>query len=176
MLIGLEVIDLYEEKKAQYPDLNEWDATAVREEFGEQLQAPIMAAKICKTTRLPWTDANVFENVALVLNGREALPDIDQDISIKEIAFAVACLKHDFPDDEFEEPVLKYFAAEAGEEGMCILPPELSEGQKYIPPIYLNTEQQQIQNAYLSECKDYVKIMLESMLSEYAEMIQSDTR
>lgn len=174
MLIGLEVFDLYDEAKIKFPDLDEWDATAIREEFGILNQGPLMSAKICKTTRLPWTDATVFENVALVLNGREALPDIDQDISIKEIAFAVACLVHEFPEDYFEEPILKYFAAEAGEEGMAILPPELQEGQKYIPPMYLTNEQQKIQNAYLAECKDYVKIMLESMLSEYAEMVKKE--
>lgn len=165
MLIGLEVFDLYDEAKLKFPDLVDWDATAVREEFGYMNQAPIMAAKICKTTRLPWTDATVFENVALVLNGREAIPDVDQDISVKEIAFAVACLKHEFPNDDFEAPVLKYFAAEAGEEGMVVLPPELKGGEQYIPPIYLNEEQQKIQNAYLDECKDYVQIMLEALVS-----------
>lgn len=40
-----------------------------------------------------------------------------------------------------------------------ILPPELKDAQRFIPPIFLNKEQQSIQRAYLEEIKDYVEIM-----------------
>lgn len=84
---------------------------------------------------------------------------MDQDISVKELAFAVTCLKKEFPNDEFDDKVIQYFAAEAGEEGIAILPPELKDAQRFIPPIFLNKEQQSIQRAYLEEIKDYVEIM-----------------
>lgn len=58
--------------------------------------APLMSAKIAKTSRLPWDNPIVFENIALTLNGRPVLPDVDQDISVKELAFAVTCLKKNF--------------------------------------------------------------------------------
>lgn len=157
--IGKEIFTIYNKAKAEFPDFDTWIAEAIREEYGSEFVAPLMAAKICKTSRLPWENVEVFENIALVMNGREALPGVDQDISIKEIAFAVETLKKEFPNDEFNDFICQYFAAEAGEEGIVILPPALSAGQRFIPMIYLNKEQQQVQKLYLEEISDYVKIM-----------------
>lgn len=157
--IGREIFAEYRKAKAKFKDFDTWEAEAVRDEFGVELQAPLMAAKICNTTRLPWENPEVFENIALVLNGREAIPDVDQDISIKEIAFAVRCLREEFPDEEFNDYICKYFAAEAGEEGIVVLPPDLKSGQRFIPPIFLTDEQQDIQKAYADEVTTYVKYM-----------------
>lgn len=158
-LIGREIFHAYADAKKKYSDFDTWIAEAIRDEYGEDMVAPLMSAKIAKTSKLPWDNPVVFEKIALTLNGRMVLPDIDQDISVKEIAFAVKCLKQEFPDDDFDTKVLQYFAAEAGEEGIAILPPELKEAQSLIPPIFLNKEQQAIQNAYLDEIKDYVEVM-----------------
>ena len=158
--IGKEIFTEYKKAKAQFSDFDTWIAEAIREEYGPEFVAPLMAAKICKTSRLPWENVEVFENIVLVMNGREALPGVDQDVSVKEIAFAVAVLKKEFPDDEFNDFICQYFAAEAGEEGIAILPPELSSGQRFIPMIYLNEEQQQVQKMYLEEIRDYVNIMM----------------
>ena len=117
--IGKEIFTEYKKAKSKFADFDTWIAESIREEYGPEFVAPLMAAKICKTTRLPWENVEVFENVALVLNGREALPGIDQEISIKEIAFAVATLKQEFPDDEFNDFICQYFAAEAGEGLRC---------------------------------------------------------
>lgn len=157
--IGPEIFAEYKKAKEKFKDFDTWVAEAVRSEFGDDLVAPLMAAKIAKTTRLPWENPVVFENVALVLNGREVIPDVTQDISVKEIAFAVKCLRTEFPDDDFNDYVCQYFAAEAGEEGMTVLPPELKSAQRFIPPIFLNKEQQAIQNEYLEETKVYVEYM-----------------
>lgn len=91
--IGPEIFTEYDKAKQKFKDFDTWVAEAIRAEFGDDLVAPLMAAKIAKTSRLPWENPTVFENIVLVLNGRDALPDIDQDVSVKEIAFAVKCLK-----------------------------------------------------------------------------------
>ena len=101
--IGKEIFTEYKKAKAQFSDFDTWIAEAIREEYGSEFVAPLMAAKICKTSRLPWENVEVFENIVLVMNGREALPGVDQDVSVKEIAFAVAVLKKEFPDDEFKD-------------------------------------------------------------------------
>lgn len=162
MLFGSEIFREYDRAKNKFKDFDTWEAEAVRAEFGQDKQGPLMAAKICKTSKLPWDNPTVFENIALVLNGREALPDVDQDISVKEIAYAVKVLTKEFPGEEFGDNILRYFAAEAGEEGMAVLPVELRKGQQYIPNIFLNNEQQAIQRAYLDECKAYVDMLSKS--------------
>ena len=160
--IGPEIFTEYDKAKQKFKDFDTWVAEAIRAEFGDDLVGPLMAAKIAKTSRLPWENPTVFENIVLVLNGRDALPDIDQDVSVKEIAFAVKCLKKEFPDDDFNDYVCQYWAAESGEEGIAVLPPELKSAQRFIPAIYLSKEQQSIQNAYLEEIRDYVNIMSEA--------------
>lgn len=157
--IGPEVFRLFDECKKKNKDLDTWVAEAVRAEFGEDKLPAIMAAKICYNSRLPWENATVFENIALVLNGREVFPEIDQDITVKEIAYAVKVLKEKFPDEEFNDYVCQYWAAEAGEEGIAVLPPELKSAQRFIPPLFLNDEQQTIQNLYLEEIADYIEIL-----------------
>lgn len=157
--IGPEIFREYKKAKKRFPDIDTWVAEAIRSEFGEDLLGPIMAAKIAKNSRLPWENPEVFENIVLVLNGREALPDIEQDVTIKEIAFAVKCLRDEFPKEKFNDYVCQYFAAEAGEEGIAVLPPELASAQRFIPPIFLNKEQQEIQNAHLEEIRDYINFL-----------------
>lgn len=175
--IGPEIFREYNKAKKKFPDLDTWVAEAIRSEFGEDLLGPIMAAKIAKTSRLPWENPTVFENIVLVLNGREVIPDVDQDVTIKEIAFAVKCLKAEFPDEEFNDYICQYFAAEAGEEGIAILPPELASGQRFIPPLFLNKEQQSIQNEYLAEIKDYVAFMSgATSLTDFEGLNTSTTR
>lgn len=164
--IGPEVFSVYKKAKKKFPDLDTWVAEAISSEFGYDLLPVIMTGKIAFTTRLPWENVTVFENIVLVLNGREALPDIDQDISIKEIAYAVKCLKAQFPNDDFNDFVCQYIAAEAGEEGIAILPPELKSSQRFIPTLYLNKEQQEVQRLYLDEIKEYIKIMDSSSVKE----------
>lgn len=159
MYVGAEIFKLYNAAKKEFPDFNSWVAEAISSEFGYDKLGPLMAAKICKTTRGTWEKPDVFERIVLVLNGREVIPDVDQDVSIKEIVFAVRVLRKEFPNDEFNDSVCQYFAAEAGEEGMLILPPELKAAQRYMPVIFLNKEQQSIQNAYLDECKVYADYM-----------------
>lgn len=158
-LIGPEIFKAYKEAKAKFPDFNTWVAEAIRAEFGDDYVAPLMTAKILATTRLPWENPTVFENVALTLNGREVFPDVEQDISVKEIAFAVRCMKSEYPEEDFNDYVCQYFAAEAGEEGIAVLPEELSSAQRFIPLLYLDKEQQSIQNEYLAEIRDYVTYM-----------------
>nr|DAV70721.1 MAG TPA: hypothetical protein [Caudoviricetes sp.] len=165
LLIGNEIFRAYDDAKKKFKDFDTWVAEAIRDEFGEDMVAPLMSAKIAKTSRLPWDNPIVFENIALTLNGRPVLPDVDQDISVKELAFAVTCLKKEFPNDEFDDKVIQYFAAEAGEEGIAILPPELKDAQRFIPPIFLNKEQQSIQRAYLEEIKDYIEIMTSASIA-----------
>lgn len=154
-ILGTEIFRKYDEAKAKFPDFDSWISEAVREEFGEDLRSALMAAKICKTTRLPWENPDVFEKIAIVLNGREVLPDVIQDASMKEITFAVQVLQKEFPEDAFNDMVCTYFVAEAQEEGMCIFPECMSFAQPYMPPIFLTDEQQTIQNQYLEECKVY---------------------
>lgn len=158
-VIGTEIFKEYERAKEKFPDLDNWVSEAICDEFGEDMRSVLMAAKICKTTTLPWTNPDVFEKIAIVLNGREVLPDIIQDATMKEITFAVQVLQKEFPDEEFGELLHTYFAAEADEEGMCILPPCLSFAQYKISPVFLNSEQQHIQNEYLEECKVYSEFL-----------------
>jgi hypothetical protein len=157
--IGPEVFRLFEDCKRKHKDIDTWVAEAVRAEFGADKMPAIMAAKICKNSRLPWENASVFENIALVLNGREVFPEIDQDITVKEIAYAVKVMKSQFPDEDFNDYVCQYWAAEAGEEGIAVLPPELKSAQRFIPPLFLNKEQQEVQNLYLEEIADYIKFL-----------------
>lgn len=161
MYIGPEIFKLYDAAKKKFPDFDTWVAEAISSEFGHDKLGPLMTAKILKTTRGPWEKPDIFEKIALVINGREVIPDVDQDISIKEIVFAVRVIQKEFPDDEFNDSVCQYFAAEAGEEGILVLPPELSAAQRYMPVLYLSKEQQSIQNAYLEECKIYADYMME---------------
>lgn len=172
--IGKEIFTEYNKAKSKFADFDTWIAESIREEYGPEFVAPLMAAKICKTTRLPWENVEVFENVVLVLNGREALPGVDQEISVKEIAFAVATLKQEFPNDEFNDFICQYFAAEAGEEGIVVLPEELSAGQRYIPMIYLNEEQQHVQKLYLEEIRDYVNIMMSAAEANDLALLPAD--
>lgn len=155
--IGTEIFRQYDLAKEKFPDFDTWVSEAVHDEFGEDLRDVLMAAKICKTTRLPWENPDVFEKIALVLNGRMVLPNVIQDATMKEITFAVECLQKEFPDDEFSDLLHTYFIAEADEEGMVVLPPCLSFVK--MPPVFLNEEQQHIQNEYLEECKVYSEFL-----------------
>lgn len=171
LLVGQDMFVAYDAAKKKFKDFDDWVSEAVRAEFGDALVDPLMSAKICKTKRLPWEDPTVFEKVAIVLNGRPVIANLDQDLSVKEIAFAVTVLKKEFPDDLFNDSVAKYIAAEAGEEGICVLPKELEFAQRYIPVIYLNKVQQQTQLDYQSEIEDYITIMqgIEDPASEEAK-------
>jgi len=155
MLIGTEIFRKYDEVKAKFPDFDTWISEAVYDEFGEEMRDSLMAAKICKTTTLPWTSPDVFEKIAIVLNGRPVIAGVIQDATMKEITFAVEVLKKEFPNDEYNELLVKYFIAEADEEGMVVMPPCLSFVSSLRKPVFLTPEQQHIQNEYLEECKVY---------------------
>ena len=159
LLVGTDIFTFYRQAKKKYPDFDTWIAEAIRAEYGNDYVDPLMTAKICSTKRLPWEDPVVFEKVCVVINGRPVLADLDQDITIKEISFAIDVLKEEFPKDEFNDSVAHYVAAQAGEEGMCILPDNLLFAQRFIPNIFLNDGQRKIQQAYLDEVADYATLM-----------------
>lgn len=158
-ILGTEIFRLYDAAKEKFPDFDSWVSEAVRDEFGEDKRDALMAAKICKTTRLPWENPDVFEKIALVMNGRTILPDVIQDASMKEITFAVQVLKKEFPEDDYNDTMCTYFVAEAEEEGMCVFPPCLSFAQPLMSPRFLTEKQQSIQNEYLEECKVYSEFL-----------------
>lgn len=149
------MFNLYDKAKKEHPDIDEWSAATVFEEFGDDADA-ILAGSACEVSEAPWEDPTVFEKVVLVLNHRPVMADMRQDLSVKEIAFAVKELKSRYPEDQFNDLVAKYIASVAAEEGFAVLPDEVEFSQRFLPVIKLSPEQESIQEAYLTEVNDYI--------------------
>jgi hypothetical protein len=147
----------YNKAKKEHPDIDEWSASTVFEEFGDDADA-ILAGSTCETSELPWEDDSVFEKVVLVLNHRPVMADIRQTLSTKEIAYAVKVLKEKYPEDTFNDVVTKYIAYTAAEEGFAVMPDVLSFAQRFLPVIRLSEEQESIQEMYLTEVEEYIAI------------------
>lgn len=152
---GMQVVNCYLTAKAKYPDIDEWLAQSVSDEFGEDKMDAIRAMSACFTTDRPWEDFRVFEKVVLTLNDRLVFGDIVQDLDIKEIAYAVEILKKMFPSNMFNDEVSKYIAIEATQEGFVILPECLEFAQRFIPVTYMARDQEQVQGLYLEEVEAY---------------------
>lgn len=152
---GSKMMDRYDKAKKEHPDIDEWSAATVFEEFGDDADA-ILAGSTCEITDAPWEDPAVFEKVVLVLNHRPVMADMRQEVSVKEIAYAVKTLKQRYPDDGFNDVVCKYIAGVAAEEGFAVLPTEIEFSQRFLPVIKLSPEQEEIQSAYLTEVNDYI--------------------
>lgn len=148
----------YSAAKKVHPDIDEWLVESVRHEFGE-LADSIIAGSVCATTEEPWESPQVFERVVLLLNNREVVGDLEQELSVPEIAYAVERLKKEFPEELFNADIAKYIVAVALGSGNYILPPELSFAQGYIPVTKLTPAQEEVQRLHLSNVKDYIKGM-----------------
>lgn len=155
-MVGQAAFNLYAKIKAAEPDIDDWLTEVVAHEYGYELADIIQAVSVCTTTQAPWEDVDVFQNVVLVLNGRPVFGDMLQDITIKEIAYAVLCLKRQFPDENFNDDVAKYIAFEAIEDGLMFLPDILKFAQSHITIENLNEDQRAMQRLYMQEIMDYV--------------------
>jgi hypothetical protein len=160
---------LYDLAKKEHPDIDEWLAASVYEELGDKADA-VLAASTCENSDTPWEDPAVFEKIALVINERPVFSDLKQDISLKEIAYAVDVLKRRYPEDAFNDVICQYIAGVASEEGILVMPVQLSFVQRFLPVIKLTQDQETAQEAYLQEIEDYIAIraMLETVKTTLA--------
>ncbi len=149
------MFDAYLRAKRTHPDIDNWDATAIRCEYPDNADE-INAGSICATTSLPWEAPIVFEKVALVMNDRPVLWDVEQALSPAEVTFAVSRLKQKYPDEAFNDTVVNHIIKICGDYGLVIMPDELSFAQPFIPLKHLSDDQQRIQTLYLREVKDYL--------------------
>lgn len=158
---GLMLFKLYNDIKVAYPTIDDWEAESIGAELAHIDNADdiIPAISLCETSRQPWEDLLVFQKVCLVLNGRDVFFDVKQDISIKEILFAVRTLKIRYPEEMFNDEVAQYIATEAIDEGFVFLPKELSFAQRYIPNYFIDSVQEIVQQAYINEAENYVDLM-----------------
>ena len=147
----------YDAAKKAHPDIDEWAATTVFEEFPDNADA-ILAGTVCEETFEPWEHPSVFEKVALCINDRPMFSDMHQDLSTKEMAYAVKMLKQRYPEDHFNDEVAAYIAATAAEEGFCILPEILNFAQHLLPLAPLDRSQEAMQELYLREVDDYLEV------------------
>lgn len=138
----------YEHAYGKYPDIDSWCAATVYKEFPD-IAEEILAESICHTSELPWEDPAVFAKVALIINGREPIAEIQQELSVPEIAYAVNKLHACFADEHFNDAVASYIAAVCIEEGYTIAPKVLSFAQPRIPITQLTPEQRSILDAKL---------------------------
>ena len=158
---GLQIFKLYDDLKTVYPDIDKWEAESVALELPHIDEADdiIPAISLCENTREPWEDVLVFQKVCLLINGRMVFFDVEQNMSIREIAYAVTILKKRYPDELFNDDVSKYIATEAIEEGFVVLPESISFAQRYVPNIFIDPEQEAVQRAYLNEASNYTDLM-----------------
>lgn len=137
----------YEEAYGAHPDIDTWCANAVYNEYPSEGDE-ILAESVCHTSELPWEDAEVFKRIALAINGREILP-IDQELSVPEIAKAVYKMHKVFPEEEFNDTVASFIAAQCVEEGYTVVPKVLAFVQPRIPVTQLTHAQQEVLEAKL---------------------------
>lgn len=142
-----------------YPDIDTWEAESVAKELGEDKVDAIQAAMLCEMCMAPWEDMTVFSKVALTLNDRLIYGDAQQDLDIKEIAYAVDIMKAEYPDNLFNDEVAKYIACEAIDEGFVVLPVSLAFAQHLIPNVFINPEQEQVQILCLNEVNAYKALL-----------------
>lgn len=158
---GANVFKYYNNIKKVYPDIDTWEHEAIEEELrGKEDSADVVfAVGLCDTTQKPWEDLLIFQKVALILNDRRVFFDIKQDLDIKEISYAVQCLKEQYPEELFNDEVAQYIATEALDEGFLVMPKELHFVQRYIPNLFINPEQEKMQKLYLNEVHNYTALM-----------------
>ena len=152
----MEVFKKYERAKALHPDIDEWLAESVRKEFDEDADA-ILAVTALENSELPWEDPLVFARMVVILNERELLADIIQEINTPEVAYTVYLLKQRYPEDHFNDTVASFIADVITEEGYAIAPKVLSFVQPYIPIQQLTKEQMEVQLAYHNAVEEYIK-------------------
>ena len=147
----------YDEAKKLHPDIDEWSAETVFDEFPDVADA-ILAGSACEETDEPWENPVVFEKVALVINDRPLFADMRQLLSAKEITYAVDYLKKRYPEDNFNADVAAYIASTISEEGLVVMPEQLQFVQGFIPFVPLDKSQEAMQELYLREIDDYLEV------------------
>lgn len=165
---GMQVFKYYENIKYVYPDIDSWDHESIEAELTNTVNSAdlIYAVSLCENTLYPWEQLLVFQKICLLLNDRNVFFDVKQDISVKEIAYAVTCLKKRYPDHLFNDEVSAYIATEALEEGFVVLPHILSFSQRFIPNIFISSDQEVVQQAYLNEVENYATLLNSNITAE----------
>ena len=158
---GLQIFKLYDDLKVAYPDIDKWEAESIALEVPhiEEADDIIPAVSLCENTREPWEDLLVFQKLCLLINGRLVFFDVEQNLTIREIAYAVSIIKQRYPNELFNDEVSKYIATEAIEEGFVVLPEVISFAQRYIPNYFISPEQEPVQMAYINEANNYIDLM-----------------
>lgn len=149
---------IYKQISLEHPDIDTWEATSVRMEVGEGFADQVLAAITCETTDEPWENFRAFEKVAIIINDRDIIPNIIQNLCPRELAYAAYVLKRDWPDKLFNDEVCKYIASVYDEWGFVVAPPTVSFIQPFLKLIKLTKSQASIQESYLTEIENYVKL------------------
>jgi hypothetical protein len=148
----------YDHLKKVVPDIDTWESLSIRLEYGDEACERINTLILCGETEEPWTTWQAFEKVAIVLNGRQLLGDVVQELDSREIAYTVSILKESYPNENFNDDVCDFMVGILLNEGFLVAPPTLSFLQPFLPLRKLNTDQQKIQAAYIMEVEDYVRL------------------
>jgi hypothetical protein len=85
----------------------------------------VAALRVCVKTDFPWTELEVFENVAHAFVGREVRFDLMQQLEPYEVAFALDCMVDIQPGQDIGERVQSYIAATLFDAGLSYAPPVL---------------------------------------------------
>lgn len=155
----MNIHSLYEAIKAKHPNIDSWDSVSVRLEFGSEGTDAVAASILCGASSEPWESFRAFEKVAVVINNRQVIPDILQDLQPKEIAYAAFMLKYYWPKEQFNDEVTKYMASVLDECGFVVAPAQLTFVQPFLKLLKLSPEQAAIQKTYLQEVDDYCGLM-----------------
>ena len=158
----MNVKGYYENLKKTFPDIDSWLYESITHEFGENNADKVQVLITLNNSNLAWENYFMFEKVAIILNDRELLSSIRQELSPMEVAYAAIWLKKEFPERVLEDEVLKYIADIFVNDGLIIAPSTLQVLEKYLPILSLTKEQREVQRAHLRQIETYINFRKEN--------------
>lgn len=155
----MDILAIYKELEEAHPGITEWESESIVHEYGIGALDIISTIINCATTLGPWENWRIFEKVAVVLNRREVIGDIVQELDPREATYAVYLLKKAFPDRQFNDEVSSFIGLWYKEGGLVVAHPEVSFIQPYLRLVRLTTEMEEVQRRYLEEISAYIDVM-----------------
>ena len=153
----MDIKAAYAALTAKYSDIAEWLHDSYIRTFGDTTADDVELIVLLNTSDEPWENPEVFEKAVVILNNREVIGDMTQEISPIEIAYAVSTMKKNFPDNQFNDSVAAYITRIFDEYGLVVAPPELSFIKHLLPILKLTPGQEAVQKAQLKEIATYIK-------------------
>ena len=155
----MDILAIYKELEDAHPGISEWESESIVHEYGLGSLDIIATIINCATTLGPWENWRVFEKVAVVLNRREVIGDIVQELEPREATYAVYLLKQAFPERQFNDDIASFIGLWYKEGGLVVAHTEVDFIQPYLRLIKLTPEMEAVQRRYLEEISTYIEAM-----------------